>query len=47
MKRLFFAFVIVSTLVWTGQMFAEEESEAPDPKYTWDLTEIFPSERTY
>ncbi len=43
MKRLIFAFFIVSTLVGTGQLFAEEESGAPDPKYTWDLTEIFPS----
>ena len=40
MKRLIFAFVMVSTLIGAGQTFAQEESEAPDPKYTWDLTEI-------
>ena len=47
MKRLIFAFVMVSTLIGAGQIFAQEESEAPDPKYTWDLTEIFPTEEAW
>ena len=47
MKRLIFAFVMVSTLIGAGQTFAQEESEAPDPKYTWDLTEIYPTEEAW
>jgi oligoendopeptidase F len=38
-KSLFLASLILAA----GQVFAAEESDDVDPRYTWDLTQIYPS----
>ena len=43
MPRLINAVFMVSILVLAGHGFAQETAEEVDPKYTWDLTEIYPS----
>ncbi|MFQ6005469.1 MAG: oligoendopeptidase F [Woeseia sp.] len=43
MQRLTFALVAGAWLVFAGTGSAEESTETVDPKYTWDLAEIYPS----
>ena len=43
MPRLINAVFMVSILILAGHGFAQEAAEEVDPKYTWDLTEIYPS----
>jgi oligoendopeptidase F len=43
MKRLLFALVGGASLILAGVTPAEESARAVDAKYTWDLTEIYPS----
>ncbi len=43
MTRMINAVITLLVLVSTGLVFAQEEAAEVDPKYTWDLTEIYPS----
>jgi len=43
MQRLTYALLAGAWLILAGSAFAEDDAEPIDPKYTWDLTEIYPS----
>ena len=43
MQRLTYALLAGAWLVLAGTAFAQESVDTVDPKYTWDLTEIYPS----
>ncbi len=43
MQRVICALLAGACLILAGAAAAEDNAEAIDPKYTWDLTEIYPS----
>ena len=43
MKRVTHALLAGACLIIASMSMAEESTEAVDPKYTWDLTESYPT----
>ena len=43
MQRVIYALLTGAWLIFAGTAAAKESSEPIDPKYTWDLTEIYPT----
>ena len=43
MKRVTYALLTGAWLILANGAIAKESAEAVDPKYTWDLSEIYPS----
>jgi len=47
MNRIIRIALVLSMLVFAGFGYAEDEAPEVDPKYTWDLTEIYPNEEAW
>ena len=47
MQRSTFALLAGAWLIIASAAFAQDFTETVDPKYTWDLTEIYPSVETW
>ena len=43
MRRVIYALLAGASLFYAGFVTAEDSAEPVDPKYTWDLTEIYPT----
>jgi len=43
MKRVTYVLLAGAWLIIANGAVAKESTEAPDARYTWDLTEIYPS----
>ncbi len=43
MRRFTHALLAGAWLILAGTAFAQDSADTVDPKYTWDLTEIYPS----